>query len=126
MKLILAIAVGGAPGAVARYKAGYWLAQVLGHGFPWGTLAVNIIGSFLMGLLVEGAAVRWHLDGNLKALLMTGLLGGFTTFSTFSLDVVTLLQRDQILLAGVYLLGSVIVSILALFLGILLIRWGLS
>lgn len=79
-----------------------------------------------MGLLVEGAAVRWHLDGNLKVLLMTGLLGGFTTFSTFSLDVVTLLQRDQILLAGVYLLGSVIVSILALFLGILLIRWGLS
>ena len=126
MKLILAIAVGGALGAVSRYKAGYWLAQVLGHGFPWGTLAVNIIGSFLMGLLVEGAAVRWHLDGNLKALLMTGLLGGFTTFSTFSLDVVTLLQRDQILLAGVYLLGSVIVSILALFLGILLIRWGLS
>ena len=126
MKLILAIAVGGALGAVARYKAGYWLSQVLGHGFPWGTLAVNIIGSFLMGLLVEGAAVRWHLDGNLKALLMTGLLGGFTTFSTFSLDVVTLLQRDQILLAGVYLLGSVIVSILALFLGILLIRWGLS
>lgn len=119
MTPIFQVALGGAIGASLRYMTGLMMARLLGKGFPWGTLTVNIVGSFLMGVLVVVLAQT----GNRYApLLMTGLLGGFTTFSAFSLDVVTLYERGQLALAGGYVAASVAVSIAALFAGLLLAR----
>lgn len=119
MTPIFQVALGGAIGASLRYMTGLMMARLLGKGFPWGTLTVNIVGSFLMGVLVVVLAQT----GNRYApLLMTGLLGGFTTFSAFSLDVVTLYERGQVALAGGYVAASVTVSIAALFAGLLLAR----
>ncbi|MHC4917835.1 MAG: CrcB family protein, partial [Planctomycetota bacterium] len=87
MKMLLAVAAGGAVGAVGRYlvmiQVGYWL----GTAFPFATLAVNVIGSFALGLLVGLMALAWSPPAELRALLVVGVLGAFTTFSTFSMDV---------------------------------------
>lgn len=116
----LQVALGGAVGAVCRYATGLGAARLLGKGFPWGTLIVNLAGSFAMGVLV---VVLLHLSANRFApLLMTGFLGGFTTFSAFSLDAVTLYERGQITLAAGYVAGSVFLSIAALFAGLALAR----
>lgn len=107
-------------GASARYLTGIAAARHLGKGFPWGTLTVNIAGSFLMGVLV---VTLLHLSGSRFApLLMTGMLGGFTTFSAFSLDAVTLYERGQLALAATYIFASVGLSIAALFAGLHLAR----
>ena len=120
MTPLLQVALGGAIGASARYLTGLAAARLLGKGFPWGTLIVNIAGSFLMGVLV---IVLLHLSANRFApLLMTGLLGGFTTFSAFSLDAVTLYERGQLGLAASYVGASVILSIAALFAGLAVAR----
>ncbi|CAG0911132.1 unnamed protein product [Cyprideis torosa] len=120
MTALIQVAIGGAVGASARYLTGIAAARVLGKGFPWGTLIVNILGSFAMGVLVVALA---HLSANRYApLLMTGILGGYTTFSAFSLDAVTLFERGQTMLAGGYVAVSVIASISALFAGMLLTR----
>ena len=114
------VALGGAIGASARYLTGVAAVRLMGHGFPWGTLAVNVVGSFLMGVLVVALA---HLGGTRFApLLMTGMLGGFTTFSAFSLDAVTLYERGQLGLAATYVTASVILSLAALFAGLLAAR----
>ncbi|MCT4555939.1 MAG: fluoride efflux transporter CrcB [Pelagimonas sp.] len=120
MTPLLQVAIGGALGASARYLTGLAAARLLGKGFPWGTIIVNILGSFAMGVLV---VTLLHLSGNRYApLLMTGLLGGFTTFSAFSLDAVTLYERGQITLALTYVAGSVLLSIAALAAGLILAR----
>ncbi|WHZ35547.1 fluoride efflux transporter CrcB [Sagittula sp. MA-2] len=120
MTPLLQVALGGALGASARYMTGLGMARLMGKGFPWGTLTVNIVGSFAMGVLV---VVLAHLGGNrLAPLLMTGVLGGFTTFSAFSLDAVTLYERGQLGIAALYVGASVVVSIAALFAGLLLAR----
>ncbi|WP_121631251.1 fluoride efflux transporter CrcB [Tropicibacter alexandrii] len=119
MTPIFQVALGGAIGASLRYMTGLMMARLLGKGFPWGTLTVNIVGSFLMGVLV---VVLAQTGNRFAPLLMTGLLGGFTTFSAFSLDVVTLYERGQVALAGGYVAASVAVSIAALFAGLLLAR----
>ncbi|WP_058247866.1 fluoride efflux transporter CrcB [Tropicibacter naphthalenivorans] len=117
---ILQVSLGGAIGASARYMTGLMMARLLGKGFPWGTLTVNIVGSFAMGALVVLLA---HVNGNKFApLLMTGLLGGFTTFSAFSLDAVTLYERGQVGLAAGYVAASVCLSLAALFAGLLVAR----
>ncbi len=122
--ILIQVALGGAIGAVCRYLTGVLAVRVMGHGFPWGTLAVNVVGSFLMGVLVVVLAKK---GGNhLAPLLMTGMLGGFTTFSAFSLDAVTLFERGQVATAGLYVLTSVLLSILALVLGLLLARGVLA
>lgn len=114
------VALGGALGASARYMTNVAVMRAIGPGFPWGTIIVNIVGSFLMGMLVVALA---HKDATrLAPFLMTGLLGGFTTFSAFSLDVVTLWERGAVLTAGAYVAGSVILSITALVAGILAMR----
>lgn len=114
------VALGGALGAAARYLTGVAAVRVLGHGFPWGTLAVNVLGSFAMGVLVIVLAQK---DATrLAPFLMTGVLGGFTTFSAFSLDVLTLYERGQTATAGLYVLGSVAVSLAAIVAGIALGR----
>jgi CrcB protein len=120
MTAILQVALGGALGASARYLTGMAAARLLGPGFPWGTLCVNIAGSFAMGLLavllLQAGGARW------APFLLTGLLGGFTTFSAFSLDLVTLLERGAMAPAAGYVLGSVGLSIAALVAGMSLAR----
>ena len=124
MTPLLQVALGGALGASARYMTGIATARLLGKGFPWGTLTVNIVGSFLMGVLVVALL---HLSANRYApLLMTGVLGGFTTFSAFSLDAITLYERGQGALAAAYVAGSVILSLAALFVGLTLARSAVS
>ncbi|SDO59928.1 CrcB protein [Lutimaribacter pacificus] len=114
------VALGGALGASARYLTGVATMRLIGPGFPWGTLAVNIVGSFLMGVLV---VVLAHKDATrLAPLLMTGVLGGFTTFSAFSLDTITLIERGQTMQAGFYIAASVILSLGAIVLAMLMTR----
>lgn len=119
MKMLLAVALGGALGAVARYKLVGWIGGLTGHGFPWGTLTVNLLGCFLMGLLIEAGAVRLNLSPELRGLLAVGVLGAFTTFSTFALDFATLWQREAVAPAMLYAAMSTGLSILALFGGLL-------
>ncbi len=117
---LLQVAFGGALGASLRYLTGVATLRLMGPGFPWGTLTVNVLGSFAMGVLVVTLA---HLGGNRFApLLMTGLLGGFTTFSAFSLDAVTLYERGEVALAGGYVAATVVLSLAALFAGLLVAR----
>ncbi|MEK9945948.1 MAG: fluoride efflux transporter CrcB [Alphaproteobacteria bacterium] len=122
MKIIAAIAIGGAVGAVARHMVGAQMLRLLGSGFPWGTLTVNVVGSFAMGALVELMAVRWNVGPELRAFMTVGVLGAFTTFSTFSLDVAVLGERGALLPAALYVLMSVGLSIAALFFGLWLFR----
>lgn len=96
--------------------------RAAGPGFPWGTMAVNIAGSLAMGLLIAWLARRSSGDSELRLLLATGFLGGFTTFSAFSLDAVTLYERGALTAAAAYVIASVTVSILALFGGLWLAR----
>lgn len=121
---LLQVALGGAIGASARYLTNVAVMRGIGPGFPYGTIAVNIVGSFLMGALMVFLA---HKGGTRFApFLMTGILGGFTTFSAFSLDAFTIWERGQVALAGAYVAGSVVLSILALVLGVMAMRGVLA
>lgn len=122
MKFMFLAAAGGAIGASARYLVGVSAVRLLGHGFPWGTLIVNIAGSLLMGILIEAWALRFNAPQDVRVFMTTGILGGFTTFSAFSLDVVTLFERKDYGSALFYLLGSVGLSIFALFAGLYIAR----
>lgn len=122
MNLIVSIAAGGALGAVLRHLVGVLSLHMLGTSFPWGTLTVNILGSFVMGLLVSSFAHYWQPPQELRAFLTVGLLGAFTTFSTFSLDVMTLWERGEAFAALGYSVASVFLSVLALMAGMFLIR----
>jgi CrcB protein len=116
------VMLGGAVGAGARHLTGRATLAALGPGFPYGTLAVNLIGGFAMGLLV-GALARISVPGeNWRLLLGVGVLGGYTTFSAFSLDVVNMIQRGDLGIALCYILASVVGAILALFAGLALVR----
>lgn len=126
MKMVLAVAMGGALGAVARYGVGTVALKTWGSSFPYGTLLVNVIGGFLMGVMVEFFAVKFEAQLVMKAFLTVGLLGGFTTFSAYSLEVVLMLERGQYLLALGYACGSALLAVLALFCGLTLIRWGFA
>ncbi len=118
LNMITAVAVGGAVGAVARYAVMIGVARWLGAGFPYGTLAVNVIGSFILGALIEVMALVWSPGEALRAFLVVGLLGAFTTFSTFSLDVVSLFQRGETVGAILYIGASVLLSVLGLLAGL--------
>ena len=122
MKLLLAIAVGGAIGAVGRHLVSARIGHWLGTGFPWGILAVNVVGALIMGLLIEAMALAWSPSPELRALLTVGVLGGFTTFSAFSLDIVLLYERGDFAAAFLYIAGSVILSVGALLVGLRLAR----
>ena len=100
--------------------------RAFGSGFPVWTLSVNVLGAFVIGVLVSTIALKWSLGQLGQAFLMVGVLGGFTTFSAFSLDVVTLYERNQTLAAGGYILASVVLSIAALLAGMNLARAVLS
>ena len=122
LRLILAVALGGAIGSVARYLVGIGSGKLFGLDFPWGTLIINIAGSFLIGVLVESFALKWDLPQAVRVFLTIGICGGFTTFSTFSLDSYLLIDRGELWPAAAYMAGSVALSIAALFAGLQLIR----
>jgi CrcB protein len=126
MKSLLVVAGGGALGAVARYLVYIVAGHVFGIQFPYGTLIVNILGSFIMGALTETMALVWSASNEMRLFLAVGFLGAFTTFSSFSLDFAVLYERGQLLLCMVYVGVSVVCSIGALFAGMLLFRRLLS
>ncbi len=122
MKLLVAIAAGGAVGALGRHFVNVLALAWFGTAFPWGTITVNIVGSFLMGVLVEVSALAWSPGPALRAMLAVGMLGAFTTFSTFSLETALLYERGQLGLSALYVLLSVTLSVGGLFAGLALIR----
>jgi len=118
---VLAVAIGGALGAMTRYGAGIAATRFLGQAFPYGTLGVNILGCLIMGLLVGGFAGREPVDPALKLFLTTGVLGGFTTFSAFSLETIMLYDRRPAL-AVMYVAASIILSLVACAIGLKVMR----
>jgi CrcB protein len=126
MSVIFFIAAGGAIGAVGRHMAiigvNYWL----GQGFPYGTLLVNVAGSFLLGVLIESLAITWSYSLELRNFFVIGLLGAFTTFSAFSFDIFSLIERGELFIATLYAAASVILSVVALFVGILVFRYFIT
>ena len=110
---LLLVAAGGATGSVMRYLVGQWSIRLLGPSYPWGTLIVNVLGSFAIGLLAELVARKLNASPEMRLLLVTGFLGGFTTFSAFSLDALVLFERGATGAAVAYILGSVGISLAA-------------
>jgi CrcB protein len=123
MHNFLLVALGGAIGAGARHLVNVAALRLFGTGFPIGTLFVNVAGSLVMGLLAGYFALRYTGGGQgLRLFLATGILGGFTTFSAFSLDAVALWERGAVGPAVLYVVGSVVLSIAALLAGLALMR----
>lgn len=119
---ILAVAVGGALGSVARYAVATAAVRLFGSGFPWGTMIVNAVGCFVMGVLAELAVHAWSPSPEIRALLMVGVLGGFTTFSSFALDVGFLTGRGAPGEAAAYALGTLILTLGGFFAGLFIVR----
>jgi CrcB protein len=119
---VILVAAGGAIGASLRHIGNLLALRFLGTVFPWGTLAINIAGSFAMGLFIEFLVRRLGTSNEMRLFVATGVLGGFTTFSAFSLDFVVLWERGSSLPAVAYATTSVVGAILALFLGMWLAR----
>lgn len=126
MQTVIAIAAGGAIGAVMRHFLNGGLMHALGTGFPYGIFTANILGSFLMGVFISAFAHFWEPSQAMKAFLTVGMLGAFTTFSTFSLDAVTLIERGNYGTAAFYIMGSVVLAISGLFAGMALVRMFVS
>jgi CrcB protein len=122
MQMILSIAAGGALGAVARHFLSHRVALLAGNNFPWGTMSVNILGSFLMGMMITLFARKFSLSQEAQAFLTVGLLGGFTTFSAFSMETVLLIERNELAQAALYIAASVLLAVGGLFAGIYLGR----
>ena len=119
---LIQIAIGGALGATSRYMVTLGVASIMGKHFPYGTLFVNVIGSLLMGIIVSLMMENLTLSERYSPLVITGFLGGFTTFSAFSNDFWHLANSGKFDLALVYALVSVVLAISALFLGLLMAR----
>src|SRR5687768_770725 len=122
---ILLVGIGGAIGSIARYGSGLLVGRLWQSTFPLATMLVNISGSLVMGLFIGWLArttPAWQADARL--FFAVGVLGGFTTLSSFSLDTVVLIDRGEIGQATIYVLGSIVVSVLALFVGLLIMRAG--
>lgn len=118
----LLVAVGGAIGSLLRYYVGLGSLRLMGPGFPWGTLIVNVVGCFIIGVFAEMIMRRFNASVELRLLLITGFLGGFTTFSAFSLDAITLFERGDIFSGGIYIVASVGLSMVAVMAGLGLMR----
>ncbi len=113
---------GGGLGAALRHGVNMFAARLLGTAFPYGTLFINVVGSLAMGLIAEYLALKAGLPQRWRLFLMTGILGGFTTFSAFSLESALLYERGQLMLAAVYVVASVVLAIAALFAGLAIVR----
>ena len=125
MNAFLLVGIGGAIGSMARYGGGVLAGRLWPMSFPLATMLVNISGSLIMGLFIGFLArttPAWQADARL--FFAVGVLGGFTTLSSFSLDTFTLIERGEIGQATIYVLGSIVVSVLALFVGLLIMRAG--
>ncbi|WP_298266964.1 fluoride efflux transporter CrcB [Geobacter sp.] len=122
MQTILLIALFGALGCVSRYLLSGWVYGILGRGLPYGTFAVNIIGAFLIGLIMEFGVRSTLLPSELRSALTIGFLGGLTTFSTFSFETFKLLEDGEFLTASVNILASVLVCLACTWAGIMAAR----
>jgi len=122
MGVVIAVGVGGGLGALLRYFLASALQPAWWPGFPFGIFIVNITGGLAMGVITELAALKLQMTPEMRAFLTTGILGGYTTFSTFSLDSALLMERGAYVQALTYIVGSVVLSILALFAGLWIIR----
>jgi fluoride exporter len=123
MTNLLYVFVGGGAGALARYWVGAQAMRALGPGWPYGTLAVNVVGGFVMGVLAAALALRGGADQERWRLLIgVGVLGGFTTFSAFSLETALMMEKRLYLSAGLYAAASVVLSVGALFAGLMAAR----
>ncbi|MFT7221719.1 MAG: CrcB protein [Candidatus Azotimanducaceae bacterium] len=122
MGIIVAIALGGALGSLARHGFAVWLEQLLGRDFPYGVFIANIVGSALMGLCFILLVEKTLLSEFWRTLIMVGFLGAFTTFSTYSVQSLALLQDGRLGAAAIYILGSVVLSLTGAYGGILLGR----
>lgn len=120
--MLLAVAGGGALGSMARYVVAIYAGRLAGTAFPWGTLFINVTGSFLIGALAEAFALRWQVGQAARAFLVVGICGGYTTFSTFSLDVAVQAGRGATWNAAAYVVASVVLSIAALYAALHLMR----
>jgi CrcB protein len=118
----LLVAFGGAIGSVLRYYVGQWALRLMGPAFPWGTLAVNVVGCFVIGVFAELIARKFNASTELRLLLITGFLGGFTTFSAFSLDAISLFERGETVAGGIYIAASVGFSMAAVIAGLATMR----
>ena len=118
----LLVFFGGGLGATLRHIINLTCARCIGIGFPWGTFIINITGSTVMGLIAGYLALKGEASQPWRLFLMTGILGGYTTFSAFSLDAALLYERGELGLAALYVLGSVVLSIAGLFGGLALVR----
>lgn len=121
-QFILATAFGGAIGSVARYLVGIAAGRIFGADFPWGTLIINVTGSFLIGVFIGQFAMKWDASPALRIFLTVGICGGYTTFSTFSLDAFYLVERGQSWLSAAYMVSSVLLSVGALIVALRLVR----
>ena len=122
MLSVLYVALGGAIGSALRYGVNIATPRLLGHDFPWATLTVNVVGSFAMGFLAAFLVEKYADQPDLRLFLTTGVLGGFTTFSAFSLDVFGLVHRGESSMAVIYAMASVVLSIIAVFSGFMISR----
>tara|TARA_B100000609_G_C17072560_1_gene359904 strand:- start:237 stop:611 length:375 start_codon:yes stop_codon:yes gene_type:complete len=123
MQDILLVGIGGFFGAISRYKLGGWVHQILDkHGFPYGTITVNIVGCFLIGLIAGLVLNKGIIPKQMEILVVTGFLGGFTTFSAFSLETLKLMQTGHYLNALLNVLISVVLGLLAAWIGMLLAK----
>lgn len=123
MLAALLVALGGGIGSAARYLVGGWFAGRFGPAFPYGTFVINVTGSFIIGLVLAFAQERVSLSPYWRLFFAVGFVGGYTTFSTFEYESVRLLQDREMLLAAVYLIGSVVTGGVAVFAGIVLGSW---
>jgi CrcB protein len=120
---VLFVALGGAIGSAARYLVGGWFAARFGAAFPYGTFVVNVTGSFIVGLFLAYAQERVSMSPYWRLFFAVGFVGGYTTFSTYEYESVRLLQDGEMLLAAVYLIGSVVTGGVAAIAGIALGSW---
>jgi CrcB protein len=125
MNNLLAIALGGSLGALARYGVDALVATLLGRGFPYGTLLINVTGSFAIGIMYVLIIEHMEMHPIWRHVLIVGFLGAYTTFSTFSLESVRLLEQGQMLSAGLYVLSSVAICLCATWLGLVVARGSL-
>ena len=119
---VLAAALGGSIGSAARYMVGVFIGRLSSTNFPWATLIINVSGSVLMGALVALILIRWDLSQAARIFLTVGVCGGFTTFSTFSLDAYSLIEKGNLVAAVVYMVASAVLSIVALALAMYAVR----
>jgi CrcB protein len=123
---LLAVMAGGAAGATGRYLVMLGVGHWFGHGFPYGTMVVNIVGSFMLGAFIEASALAWPPSPEVRALIVIGVLGAFTTFSTLSLDVYVLWSRGDLAATVAYVAGSLVLGVGALVAGLWCVRMVVS